>query len=849
MENSVQNTKLPLSDSSLESDRDKRLPNKSVSRSSSTPSNLTSVPIKKKRNSLWQNFRDSSIQTKLSVAFGATGVLYLLGLGITVAIIDRSLRIQLFSQAQAELSLLAINYNTALRQEGSGSRGQAEDNALIFAAQNDKSSPIVKSIIESEVSARRIDFITLVNKSKLIVVNSGTNNLIGKEYNPSGLVEKAIAFNEEVISNEVLPYTEVAAMVPGRVAQLGDANSTPNFLVRYTVKPIRDLNRNLVGAIVFSEILNGKNVIVDRTNKSIGGGFSAIAVGDSLVSGGILVGDRNLRSKSLPSDLLRRTNQSPSSLTLEQWRFLGAASYSPIASGTVQTNEATIEGRRYSFAAAPILSESGKAVGVLLRGTGHEALDNLRWLTFMLVGGIGMASIAFGLVISRAAGNLIVKPIKLLEQVTKQYTQGNYSKRAEVGSQDEVGLLSDVFNKMADNIQRREAEQMASKAELKAQSLYLQDEVGHLLEIVSDLESGDLTVQAKVSDMATGLLADTINRLIEQLVDVMAAVFGTAQQVTLGAEQLEELAIAVSQNAQEQDELATKARVGMDSVNRLAKDSSQQAISADASVQSAQEAVVQGRREINSLTGSISLLQQATVQMVQRIKTLGEFVALAKQFVQDQKRLASLTQVLAMNASMVAARAIEQKEPDQFATVAREFEAIAAQVNNLATQTNQGLVTLQQRTGFIEIVVTGIDQDVRDVNSLVAEFTSGVEQSNQSFTNIQTVTEQVAKVGQSVTQSAGEIATAILSSFDSIQDIAAVAERSASQARITRERSSEMGELARRLLEDIQFFRLPASKIKTIDTNSQPVPELISGTDIESDSNGYKHDAAEVLSQ
>jgi methyl-accepting chemotaxis protein PixJ len=254
--------------------------------------------------------------------------------------------------------------------------------------------------------------------------------------------------------------------------------------------------------------------------------------------------------------------------------------------------------------------------------------------------------------------------------------------------------------------------------------------------------------------------------------------------------------------------LVTRASVGMASVNKLAQGAADQALTADQAVQSSQQAVLKGQREVTNLIASIDLLKKGTEQMVSRLKSLDEFVTLAKQFVQDQKRLVSLTQVLAMNASMVAARAVEQKDPDQFASVAREFEAIASQVNNLATQTSQGLMLLQQRTGFIEVVVSGIDQDVSDVDRLVNQFTEGVDQSSQAFVNIKRVTSQVAQVGQAVTDSSQEIAELIGVSANSIREIEQVAQQSAQQARITRERSAEMGELARRLLQDVQFFSL-----------------------------------------
>jgi twitching motility protein PilJ len=109
----------------------------------------------------------------------------------------------------------------------------------------------------------------------------------------------------------------------------------------------------------------------------------------------------------------------------------------------------------------------------------------------------------------------------------------------------------------------------------------------------------------------------------------------------------------------------------------------------------------------------------------------------------------------------------------------------------------------------VDVVVSGIDQDVRDVNSLVSDFTNSVNSSEQSFTNIATVTEELSEIGISVADSSKAIAEAVKFSLSSIQDIEAIAERSASQAQFTRDQSGKMGMLARQLLEKVQFFRLP----------------------------------------
>ena len=443
----------------------------------------------------------------------------------------------------------------------------------------------------------------------------------------------------------------------------------------------------------------------------------------------------------------------------------------------------------------------------------------------LFVFGLGTILIVISSLLGLFIGNTLSKRIRGLEAIARQYAAGDFGSTVELGAQDEVGKLADVFNLMTFNLAQNKQDQSTAQIEAEAQNDIFQDEISHLLDVVSELELGDLTVKAEVSPHATGLIADTLNRLSEQLSEVLAAVLQTAQQVTIRTDRLEKLAIAVSQNAEQQEALVVQARLGIEDVNQLAQDAAQLAIAANKAVQRVRSAVRQGEEQIIYLTASIESLQAATVQMVQRIKNLGEFVALAKQFVLDQKRLASLTQVLATNASMVASRALEQRDPEQFVSVAREFEAIASQVNNLATQTNQGLVALQQRTGFVDVVVSGIDQDVRDVNSLVFDFTNSVNSSEQSFTNIATVTEELSEIGVAVTDSSQSIAEAVKFSLASIQDIEAIAERSASQAQFTRDQSGKMGMLARQLLERVQFFRLPPM-LETADTEIDDMESL-----------------------
>lgn len=353
---------------------------------------------------------------------------------------------------------------------------------------------------------------------------------------------------------------------------------------------------------------------------------------------------------------------------------------------------------------------------------------------------------------------------------------------------------------------------IASLVALALESETLQTEVAHLLDIVSAVEDGDLTVQAQVSDRSTGLVADTFNRLLERLSQVLNQVLNAAHQVSVGVNQQQQLAGTVALNAQQQAEAVSQVLHLTDQVEQSAQASATQVNTASQSLRTVAATVTQGQDAITTLTQGIQILQEGSDRITQRMKALGEFVGLADQFVQDQGQIAFVTQTLALNASLVAARASEQHDPRQFIVVAREFDSIANQVNKLAQQTNEGLVTLEQRSAQIHSVVSAIDADVQGLGQLVRGFTQGVDQSNQVFSNVQTITGEAVQAGEAVSQISQNIMTAAQSTATVMRDIAQLAAKTADLTQVSREQSDRIDFLSTQLLQNVQFFQLPAAE-------------------------------------
>ncbi|MGI6084199.1 MAG: ATP-binding protein [Acetivibrionales bacterium] len=73
---------------------------------------------------------------------------------------------------------------------------------------------------------------------------------------------------------------------------------------------------------------------------------------------------------------------------------------------------------------------------------------------YIELAGIGIMTLV-SLVIAYALVDCLLRPISDLQKASKKFLEGDYSARAYVNSQDEIGLTAEAFNKMADNIEAR----------------------------------------------------------------------------------------------------------------------------------------------------------------------------------------------------------------------------------------------------------------------------------------------------------------------------------------------------------------------------------------------------------
>jgi twitching motility protein PilJ len=201
----------------------------------------------------------------------------ILGLGLgTMWVTTTSLRGQLADQSKSELAVTKINYSIKVNQMGFGSRGQSDNVAVIDAVKSGYTANTVQiqQILRNEIQARRMEYATLVNKDKKIIANANANRK-GEVFDPNQLVTDVFREGLQIKATVIVPRVEVMRESPTLPAEFQE--SPGDALVRFVVTPIRDPGTNqIIGAIVFGDMVNAKLSIVRNTRDAFEGGYSAV---------------------------------------------------------------------------------------------------------------------------------------------------------------------------------------------------------------------------------------------------------------------------------------------------------------------------------------------------------------------------------------------------------------------------------------------------------------------------------------------------------------------------------------------------------------------------------------------
>ena len=327
-----------------------------------------------------------------------------------------------------------------------------------------------------------------------------------------------------------------------------------------------------------------------------------------------------------------------------------------------------------------------------------------------------------------------------------------------------------------------------------------QEAILRLLDEMSSLADGDLTVEATVTEDITGAIADSVNYTIEALRELVSTIRDTAEQVASASgdtvSTTQELAIA-SEKQSEQIAATTDAiqrLVG--SLQQVAENSKQAEAVAVRSVDVAHNGGEAVRRTIQGMDSIREQIQETS----KRIKRLGESSQEIGDIVELINDIAEQTNTLALNASIQAAMAGD---------AGRGFAVVADEVQRLAERTGNA-------TKRIEALVRTIQADTNEAVISMEKSTSGVVSgaglavnAGNALEEIEQVSRQIAELVAGISETTQEQTSRVGGVAKIMTSIRQITERTSMGTRNTGKAVGELAVLAKKLRESVAGFQLP----------------------------------------
>jgi twitching motility protein PilJ len=328
----------------------------------------------------------------------------------------------------------------------------------------------------------------------------------------------------------------------------------------------------------------------------------------------------------------------------------------------------------------------------------------------------------------------------------------------------------------------------------------MQAAVVRLLDEVSGVAEGDLTAEAEVTADFTGAIADSFNFMIAQLREIVSGVQGATLQVSSSANEIQATAEHLAQGSESQAMQISDAAAAIEemavSIQQVSENATLSATVGEQALTNAR----QGTQSVHDTMEGMNRIRDQVQETAKRIKRLGESSQEIGEIVQLIDDIADRTSILALNASIQAAMAGEAGRG--FAVVAEEVERLAERSTDATKQIASLVRTIQNETGE---AVSAMEDATRDV----VEGSVLAEQAGQALSEIESVSNRLAELIQSISLASKQQARGSETLAKSMDEIAEVTQQTAAGTRQAAVSISTMASLADELRGSVSAFQLP----------------------------------------
>lgn len=411
-----------------------------------------------------------------------------------------------------------------------------------------------------------------------------------------------------------------------------------------------------------------------------------------------------------------------------------------------------------------------------------------------------IVTIIAGGVVAAFLSRNISSPLQLLTAVVEKVGQGDLSQRIQIQSSDETGKLGQAFNMMTEGLQRSNKSQSAKE--------YLEKVLNQYQEFLAHIASGDLTAHLELAYNAVTddkvnndlyLLGINLNEMVMSLNSITRQVREAVNGITSATNEIQAATTQQIASATEQDVAVTQTVSTVESIRATVRQTSERAQAVAEAAQRSITVSKQGEEAVASTADGMRIIRQQVENIAETILSLSERTQKIGEIIDTVNEIASQSKLLALNASIEAARAGD--EGQGFAVVAMEVRQLAEQSREATARVRDILNEIQQATNTAVMVTEegtkGTERGmelVKQAGDSIRNLASAMEEAMHTAVQIATNTNQ-----QNI--SMNQLATAM-------QQIKQASSQSASSSRRAEQSARDLTETSQQLEDAVAQYKL-----------------------------------------
>ena len=329
-----------------------------------------------------------------------------------------------------------------------------------------------------------------------------------------------------------------------------------------------------------------------------------------------------------------------------------------------------------------------------------------------------------------------------------------------------------------------------------------QESILKLLDEMSALADGDLTVEAEVTDQITGAIADSVNFAVMEMRELVTQINSASVQVANESERAVGNAQAVSaSNISQAEKIASAAKM-MEEVTQSMREMSEQATSSSEMAAESIKVATQGTQAVRDTIKGMDDMREQIQDTSKRIKRLGESSQRIGDIVALIDDIAEQTNILSLNAAIQASMAGE---------AGRGFAVVSDEVQGLAERSTEA-------TKKIAELVTTIQNDTNDAvlsmekaTQQVVSGTKVADSAGAALSEIEEVSERLSSLVEAISKGSNEQAEVVTQVSDKVSKVSEESTDTSRKAQDSANSIAKLLELAKDLETSVSRFKLPNS--------------------------------------